>query len=673
MKKILEIKLLSDLCVGVGKHFAATIDLDTATDKYGIPYIPSRRLKGCMREVAQMIGISAEKIDAIFGKSGSEKPGSLCLNDARIENYTSAVQELETAEVINPAVVTELFCSVRGETAVEKDIAKKGTLRFIRVVNKVSPIDLQPMKFVAEIEFDDSLETDITNICNGLRNIGYHRNRGLGAVSCRLIESKESFELNDFEFEDDAEYEFIYLAELQNDIMLPSNDANNTLDFVPGTAVMGALASKYNGSDFNDVFLSGKVRFGNLYISDKNGTDYIPTPRFLAKIKVPVSNSDKGVKNLIADNDKRVLGEDVPQYKVLKKGYVNSVHGYKKPKVKVVYHNAVCEGGEGLYTQHCLCSGQFFKGSVTANGSLMKKIYPLFASGTISFGRSKTAQYARCKIHPQIPVKCSADTVALSASQTAAYVCESDVVLTNEAGVFTTDISALIAGVGLPSEIKIRKETSIATRTVSGYNAKWNLKKPQFPVICAGSVIVFVAEEVAIKNAVMYIGEKTNEGFGKVRLLPDAAKFATDSFEPEDNLASASGDLLVSKIEMRKLDDRIIEKAICNCQELGFEKRTVLNSSQVGRLLLMCKQSVDYSDFESRVNSIKTDSVRDTAEKLLGKSKIELIIHEISKGTCFEEMLTDSSNRDEALVWSKQKKYILTFLTVAKYRLKEAK
>ena len=50
MRKLMKIELKSDLCAGVGKHYAAILNSDTALDEYGLPYIPSRRLKGVSEE-----------------------------------------------------------------------------------------------------------------------------------------------------------------------------------------------------------------------------------------------------------------------------------------------------------------------------------------------------------------------------------------------------------------------------------------------------------------------------------------------------------------------------------------------------------------------------------------------------------------------------------------------
>ena len=52
----LTITLKSDLCVGSGYSYARVIDSDISYDDLGIPYIQAKRLKGCLREAAELIG-----------------------------------------------------------------------------------------------------------------------------------------------------------------------------------------------------------------------------------------------------------------------------------------------------------------------------------------------------------------------------------------------------------------------------------------------------------------------------------------------------------------------------------------------------------------------------------------------------------------------------------------
>ena len=58
------IRLLSDLCTCSGDTHNSLVDTDVVYDENGIPYIPAKRIKGCIREVAQEmveLGIQMQK------------------------------------------------------------------------------------------------------------------------------------------------------------------------------------------------------------------------------------------------------------------------------------------------------------------------------------------------------------------------------------------------------------------------------------------------------------------------------------------------------------------------------------------------------------------------------------------------------------------------------------
>lgn len=66
------IKLLSDLCTASGETHNSMVDTDIVYDEYGIPYIPAKRIKGCIREAAlemmEMGLIEQLQYLKIFGK-----------------------------------------------------------------------------------------------------------------------------------------------------------------------------------------------------------------------------------------------------------------------------------------------------------------------------------------------------------------------------------------------------------------------------------------------------------------------------------------------------------------------------------------------------------------------------------------------------------------------------
>lgn len=658
MKRTLQIKLRSDLCAGVGKHFASIIDLDTALDEYGFPYIPSRRLKGCMREVAEYL-CDADQLDSLFGKRGDEKSGSLSIQNAiafpTYEAYYDSVRAVKKGN-ISHVEITDLYCSVREQTSIDEATgsAKDQSLRYTRVVNRYTPDSDPPMCFYAPIEFDDSSEKTVSQIVAVLRNIGYHRNRGLGAVECCLVDSDMTgFVFDEVTFEEDKEYELSYLVRLDSDLMMPDSDSSHTMDYIPGTMVLGALASAYRGESFNKVFLSGDAKFGNLYISDPHGNRYIPSPRFLAKIKAAGSEEEKGIKNTI--------GIDVTkaQYKPLKHGYINTKYGYVEPETKIVYHNSINTEDGGLYMQYCLCSNQYYAGSICAKGSALGELYPLFRNGALKFGRSKTAQYSNCSIlHMKVKER-EKRTSRVQQGSIIAFVLQSDTIITDSYGNYTVDKGSLLqtiadaAGIETnalsafaPDDLYLDK-TTLCTKIISGYNAKWNLKKPQIKAIGAGSAVIVRANRNLILPSAFTIGDKQNEGFGEICTLIDAEHYIIEDNKDKEAVSDLEENKTVALVKQKRAKDALLLLAIERAVVINRIGLKALNKSQLGRLTLMCKESDDIKVFEERIGSIKTSSIREEAERFFSEKEI------------LSEVKTDE--------WESISYYIIKVLTVLKY------
>ena len=83
------IKLLSDLCTASGETHNSMVDTDIVYDEYGIPYIPAKRIKGCIREAAlemmEMGLIEQLQYLKIFGKEGNQRSG-FSLSNAYIQD-----------------------------------------------------------------------------------------------------------------------------------------------------------------------------------------------------------------------------------------------------------------------------------------------------------------------------------------------------------------------------------------------------------------------------------------------------------------------------------------------------------------------------------------------------------------------------------------------------------
>ena len=111
----IKIELLSDLCTCSGETYNSMVDMDVVYDENGIPYIPAKRLKGCVRESAlemQELGIiTAEEYEKIFGREGNVR-SAFSLSNAYILGFDEAVEDLKNCTYKDLFKSTKCFESV---------------------------------------------------------------------------------------------------------------------------------------------------------------------------------------------------------------------------------------------------------------------------------------------------------------------------------------------------------------------------------------------------------------------------------------------------------------------------------------------------------------------------------------------------------------------------------
>ena len=90
----INIRLKSDLCAGSGYSYEGTVDSDVCYNENGIPYIPGRRIKGCLREAAELIRLPGTELDNIFGKGGSGIQPRIFIGNAYPKGYEELNKEL---------------------------------------------------------------------------------------------------------------------------------------------------------------------------------------------------------------------------------------------------------------------------------------------------------------------------------------------------------------------------------------------------------------------------------------------------------------------------------------------------------------------------------------------------------------------------------------------------
>ena len=684
----LTITLQSDLCVSSGKGWSSAIDNDVCFDKYGLPFIPARRIKGCLKAAAEFMEYPSDRINRIFGTAGAgfdsgngTGAGQFRISDARIDHYPAVCRDIAALH-ITPETVMELFCDVRSSTQIEDDTAKDNSLRFVRVVNRLSPFESEendekvhpPLIFCCDVFFDSHTpEEDIDlfdNCCKALRSMGYKRNRGLGAVRCSLdrehaagVDTVDDFAAPE-PYDTDKNYLIEYKIRLDADVAVSRSDTGDSEDFIPGSAVLGAAATKFaalpdnDRPDFNKVFFSGKVKFGNLYIVDKYGEPTWPAPFYLAKYK----DSDE-IVNMLSDSFKNRTTTKTP--KPFKNGYI-SRYAKAKAELKVTYHHA--HNDKTLYTQRCIESGQVFSGRIYASGEYAELIVGLLRDGSLSLGRSRTAQYASCSV---ISLHCAVDEpspVSIQKGTKYAAILRTDLI--PSAGALSSQ-QLLRSVIGEDCPVKL-ESAYLLTRNTEGYNAKWNLKKPHRMGLKAGSALIFTADsDCTLKSRVLFAGEKQNEGCGMVEIISDADQdFRFEELAPKDRPNDVP-DTGISSSGIKEAYDRFIsEKKILSCAVAAADREIVYfsqipNNSQLGRLSLMAdnslkkqftaderkKEGFRWNDFILRVKSIKSEGTREKDFVLIRK---------------FESVVGDTFQGDD----SARLKCMIIFLHILRSRAK---
>ena len=647
MNKILAITLKSDLCAATGDGFSAGMDTDACFDKAGLPYIPARRIKGCLREAAVEIG--CEDIEAIFGAPGKPEAGSLRVGNAEML-YAKEIRTAAKYACLEAAAVTELFTQVRAQTEIEDDSVKDGSLRFTRVVGHYSPLDQSELIFEAPVTFDEAYEEQMKRIAKALRAIGYKRNRGFGAIRCTLEEATASDEnaTGVKRFKDGIAYA-VYLEE---PLMLPQQ-GDSSLAYVPGSAVLGyfagKIAKKCDSATFEELILKDKLHFSPLYpVSDGNRA--IPAFGLIAKIK--------GAKADVRDGEMVSLYgaklEPGEQPKPCKSGFLDAKGFYGiDVATEIIYHHSTgkATGDDAtLYTQECLSEGQVLAGFVKGPKEALGLIEEILGEGHMSLGRSKAAQYSRCTVSPYEGVV-PTDSL-FEANGPVLALLDEDALIDNGRAGYAQDAAALAqaianaAGLGVP-KLDESPYGSVKHRVISGYNAKWNQKKPHVRAFAAGSFLVFDGDGLCPSE--VYVGERQAEGLGRVLLMPvenvRPRKAAENNEEKirRENLGTNSrwAELLQAAGKRERLRAAALEVA-------DGTRRYNLNTSFVGRVLRMVEQAKNRADLDARIASIKSDAKRKAAQ----------------------EIVKDARAIFENCPWSREQEALCVLFNCMKYRAK---
>lgn len=331
-KEKISITLRSDLCAGSGYSYSGVIDSDICYDEYGIPYIPARRLKGCMREALETTLYAKYKNAAgkLFGNSGSSpyvqsapdgvasentgKAESVWIGNAYPEHYDELRRILREKRQKGMAFydtehILQRFSRVMGQTQIVDGVADDLTLRYTRIVNQYSPLAVgQPMVFYAEVDYAPEYKELLTDVLKATRHIGLKRNRGMGNVRIYWVKEQKKaaertpgendkhgsnrFTEQDITVEEMPEGKVRLTFGIENvaPLVMSAEREDESETYLSGKSILGALAARYlscksaDSEEFQDLFLNGKTVFTNFYPYE-NGRIYYPAAGYINRLK----------------------------------------------------------------------------------------------------------------------------------------------------------------------------------------------------------------------------------------------------------------------------------------------------------------------------------------------------------------------------------------------------
>jgi len=174
-------------------------------DRYGIPYIPAKRVRGVLYEsaleVAEMMELSKldaftiEDVNILFNRSTDdqlvEDNPKLAISNLTIADYDTVANDiaaLQSDKNLNKIFTKDRilgeYTSMRYYTSIVKKsgTACEGTLHNSRVLNR-------NLEFKGHITIDDMTDTERLILSCAVRNltgIGGKRNRGFGRIECTI-------------------------------------------------------------------------------------------------------------------------------------------------------------------------------------------------------------------------------------------------------------------------------------------------------------------------------------------------------------------------------------------------------------------------------------------------------------------------------------------------------
>lgn len=309
-----------------------------------------------------------------------------------------------------------------------------------------------------------------------------------------------------------------------------SAGAHQSLDFIPGSALLGLAASRlYADLDAGSawtLFHSGQVRFGDA-LPLRSGDVGYPVPFCWHTYKGEPAQ-DKG--QLLAENlfdPSRYNTDEARQPVQMRAGYTTESGQLLTPERQQTLKTAIdrktgMAAESQLFGYEALASGQRYRFTLSADTEVAPALWQQLQdsmSGTAHLGRSRSAQFGRVQIDQQPAYRLHPSS---GAGNTLTLWLLSDLLLEDQGQPCLIPHPHLL---GLPQDSRwLAEQSFLRSRRYSTYNAYRRSYDSERQVICRGSVVRYaLARPLSVEECLDLqkgLGLQIESGLGSVWVNP---------------------------------------------------------------------------------------------------------------------------------------------------------
>lgn len=672
---IISIKLLSDLCCYSGEVYNTTVDTDVVYDDYGLPYIPAKRLKGCIREAALELyemGLMPH-YNAIFGKEGSDA-SAFTISNAKLKNYEEIVNGLnqfEKADFVNQQKVLSLYTYLRTQTAVDTNTgtAIENSLRTLRVLKK-------GLIFHADVDLkNNDYAEEFKNAVSMVKHMGVSRTRGLGLVELKVKNISGASVKHVLFKENELKNENMisYTIHLKSPLICKSAQGNQakTEDYIAGSKVLGLIARSMGNDAYQKVM--NDIVVSNAYVS-LNDNRSLPGRNSLQKIKNQsyVDGKMEIVDMMYFKND-----NDKEQRTPANIDYMSDQNEVLSVEKQISYHHqrpsdksigrATSAAGQ-FYQLASICEAQTFKGFIYANRETAKQIMDSVSKlGQVRMGYGRNSEFGQIDFTlDSVEDARNKETLIHDAD----LLLASDVILYNDNGMLVADVNVLKdylnAYFGV-DDIEI-ESPFLSYNAIGGFNVTWRRKKQIFSALSKSSCMKIHSDTgfKASYNHSYFVGERVSEGFGEIVLEKTKDTDCVCVYKPfsHKNIKNSNVDLTVINSLLEKEFEEIMDERVREVVANNHMSSDQLNPA-LSKMRLLFKTKSNYEDMlhefdrlESANKGKCTNLMKDLPMKVLDE---------------LEKEIQKKEYADFKLTWSETKKFdklYSSYIRELKYRVK---